>query len=40
MPLISKISGRRFKLRTILLAVSLAVLILPLGGIYVFRFYE
>ena len=30
----------RFKLRTILLAVSLAVLILPLGGVYVFRFYE
>lgn len=30
----------RFKLRTILLAVSLAVLIIPLGGVYVFRFYE
>ena len=40
MPLTSKIRGRRFKLRTILLAVSLAVLILPLGSIYVFRFYE
>lgn len=30
----------RFKLRTILLAVSLVVLIIPLGGVYVFRFYE
>jgi signal transduction histidine kinase len=40
MPVVKKIAGRRFKLRTILLAVSLAVLILPLGGVYVFRFYE
>jgi len=30
----------RFKLRTILLAVSLAVLVIPLGGIYIFRIYE
>ncbi|HET7004193.1 MAG TPA: HAMP domain-containing sensor histidine kinase [Candidatus Binatia bacterium] len=36
----TKRRARRFKLRTILLAVSLAVLILPLGGIYIFRFYE
>jgi len=40
MPLIKTPSAWRFKLRTILLAVSLAVLILPLGGVYVFRFYE
>lgn len=40
MPLIKKPRAWRFKLRTILLAVSLAVLILPLGGVYVFRFYE
>ena len=30
----------RFKLRTILLAVSLAVLVIPLGGVFVFRLYE
>ena len=30
----------RFKLRTILLAVSLTVLVIPAGGIYVFRIYE
>lgn len=30
----------RFKLRTILLAVSLAVLVIPLGGVYIFRIYE
>src|SRR5262245_49420834 len=30
----------RFKLRTILLAVSLAVLLIPLGGVFVFRLYE
>jgi len=40
MPLIKTPGAWRFKLRTILLAVSLAVLILPLGGVYVFRFYE
>ena len=40
MPLIKKPRAWRFKLRTILLAVSLAVLILPLAGVYVFRFYE
>ena len=40
MPLVKKPRAWRFKLRTILLAVSLAVLILPLGGVYVFRFYE
>lgn len=40
MPLIRKPRVWRFKLRTILLAVSLAVLVLPLGGVYVFRFYE
>ena len=31
---------RRFKLRSILLAVSLTVLVIPLGGVYVFRIYE
>ena len=30
----------RFKLRTILLAVSLTVLVIPAGGIYIFRIYE
>jgi len=40
MPLISPPKTWRFKLRTILLAVSLAVLVIPLGGIYVFRIYE
>ncbi|MSP41034.1 MAG: hypothetical protein EXR70_21295 [Deltaproteobacteria bacterium] len=30
----------RFKLRTILLAVSLAVLVIPAGGIFIFRIYE
>jgi signal transduction histidine kinase len=40
MPLEKKPRRWRFKLRTILLAVSLAVLLIPLGGVYVFRFYE
>lgn len=40
MPLAKRTGVWRFKLRTILLAVSLVVLVIPLGGIYVFRFYE
>ncbi|HEY2919734.1 MAG TPA: sensor histidine kinase, partial [Candidatus Binatia bacterium] len=40
MPLVAKPKIRRFKLRSILLAVSLVVLILPLGGIYFLRIYE
>jgi signal transduction histidine kinase len=40
MPLVAKSKIRRFKLRSILLAVSLVVLILPLGGIYFLRIYE
>ena len=40
MPLVKSTGAWRFKLRTILLAVSLAVLVIPLGGVYVFRFYE
>jgi len=40
MPLMAKPGTWRFKLRTILLGVSLAVLVIPLGGIYIFRFYE
>ena len=40
MPIVAKSKIRRFKLRNILLAVSLAVLIIPLGGIYIFRIYE
>jgi signal transduction histidine kinase len=40
MPLANQSRPWRFKLRTILLAVSLAVLVIPLGGVYVFRFYE
>jgi len=30
----------RFKLRTLLLGVSLLVLVIPLGGVYIFRIYE
>ncbi|HWH77870.1 MAG TPA: histidine kinase dimerization/phospho-acceptor domain-containing protein, partial [Candidatus Binatus sp.] len=40
MSLISRPQNWRFKLRTILFAVSLAVLVIPLGGIYIFRIYE
>lgn len=40
MPLMAMQRRWRFKLRTILLGVSLTVLIIPLGGVYVFRFYE
>ena len=40
MPLVKNNRTWRFKLRTILLAVSLAVLVIPLGGVYIFRFYE
>lgn len=40
MPLEQKPRRWRFKLRTILLAVSLTVLFIPLGGVYIFRFYE
>jgi signal transduction histidine kinase len=40
MPLVVKPKIRRFKLRSILLAVSAVVLILPLGGVYFLRIYE
>jgi flagellar basal body-associated protein FliL len=40
MPLVAKPKIRRFKLRSILLVVSVVVLILPLGGIYFLRIYE
>jgi signal transduction histidine kinase len=40
MPLVVKSKIRRFKLRSILLVVSVVVLILPLGGIYFLRIYE
>ena len=40
MPLMAKQRRWRFKLRTILLAVSLTVLVIPLGGVYIFRIYE
>ncbi len=40
MPLTARPRNWRFKLRTLLLGVSLAVLVIPLGGIYVFRIYE
>ena len=40
MPLVDKPKIRRFKLRNILLVVSVVVLILPLGGIYFLRIYE
>jgi signal transduction histidine kinase len=40
MPLMAKQRRWRFKLRTILLAVSLTVLVIPAGGIYIFRIYE
>ena len=40
MPLVKTNRTWRFKLRTILLAVSLTVLVIPLGGVYIFRFYE
>jgi signal transduction histidine kinase len=40
MQLVAKLKVRRFKLRSILLAVSLVVLVLPLGGIYFLRIYE
>ena len=40
MPLMAKQPRWRFKLRTILLAVSLTVLVIPAGGIYIFRIYE
>ena len=40
MPLIPNASSWRFKLRSIFLAVSLVVLVLPLGGIYFLRIYE
>ncbi len=40
MPLMAKQRRWRFKLRTILLAVSLVVLVIPLGGSYIFRIYE
>ena len=34
------VSHRLFRLRNILLAVMLMVLLLPLGGLYFFRIYE
>ena len=40
MPLVVKPKIRRFKLRSILLGVSVVVLILPLGGVYFLRIYE
>lgn len=40
MPLRIKPTRRRFKLRTLLLAVSLVVLVIPLAGVYIFRIYE
>ena len=40
MPLNLHASTWRFKLRSIFLAVSLFVLVLPLGGIYLLRIYE
>jgi hypothetical protein len=40
MPLVAKPKIRRFKLRNILLVVSVVVLVLPLGGIYFLRIYE
>jgi signal transduction histidine kinase len=40
MPLVAQPKIRRFKLRSILLVVSVVVLILPLGGIYFLRIYE
>ena len=36
----TKPQPRRFKLRTLLLAVSLVVLVIPLAGVYFFRIYE
>lgn len=40
MPLIPSARNWRFKLRSILLTVSLVVLVLPLGGIFFLRIYE
>lgn len=40
MPLNLSVKTWRFKLRSIFLAVSLVVLILPLGGVYFLRIYE
>jgi signal transduction histidine kinase len=40
MPLVAKPKTRRFKLRSILLLVSVVVLTLPVGGIYFLRIYE
>lgn len=40
MPLTGKRPRRRLKLRSILLSVSLTILVIPLGGISIFRIYE